>query len=532
MKFGSLKIERAVGAILAHSAGGLKKGRTLIADDVLRLREQGIAEVTAVRLAKSDVPEDQAAAAISTAIAGPGVAAQAPFTGRANLHAEAAGLVLVDEVLLHKVNRMHEAITIATLKSHEVVKVRQMLATVKIIPYAAPAVALKKVMALLRGKKLVRVAAFKRNNVGLVITHAPSTKPSLITKSETAIAERLGRLGSNLGAVSVAPHEIAATAKCIADMKAKGFSPILVFGASAISDRADVVPAALRAAKGQVVHLGMPVDPGNLLMLGRIGKVSVVGVPTCARSPKTNGFDWVLNRLCAGLKVTREDVMAMGAGGLLAEITSRPQPREGGSTAPTKPRIAAVVLAAGQSTRMGSNKLLAVLHGRPLLAQTVEQVRASGVDEVVVVTGHMAQDVRTALAGQAVRYVHNPDFALGLATSVRSGILALKDFDAAFICLGDMPLVRPVDMQRMMAAFDVEECRTLVAPAQGRKLGNPVLWGQEYFPALMALDGDRGARSLLEARREAIVEVAVEHDGILLDADTPEALEKVRAAKP
>jgi len=531
MKFGPLRVEKALGAILAHSAGGLKKGRVLTLDDIARLKDQGIVEVTAVRLTKVDVPEDQAAAAIAQAICGPGAAAQAPFTGRANLHAEAAGLIIVDEALLSKINRVHEAITIATLKSHDVVTARQMLATVKIIPFAAPAAALKKVLTLLKGKTLVRVAAFKAQRVGLVITHTPATKASLITKSETAIAERLARMGSGLAAVAVVAHETAATAACIAEMKAKGFSPILVFGASAIVDRADVVPAALKAAKGKVLHLGMPVDPGNLLMLGRLGKVPVLGVPSCARSPKVNGFDWVLNRLCAGLEVSREDVMAMGAGGLLAEISSRPQPREGGNRAPSRPRIAAVVLAAGLSSRMGSNKLLAELHGKPLLAQTVAQVLASGVDAVVVVTGHMAREVEASLQGKAVRFVHNVDYAQGLATSVRSGIDAVKDFDAAFVCLGDMPLVRAADLKRMTAAFDLEEGRTLIAPALGRKLGNPVLWGHDYFNAMQQLSGDRGARGLLEQHRDAVVEIAIEHEGIMLDADTPEALKKVRAAE-
>ena len=138
MKFGSVKIEKALGAILAHSAGGLKKGRVLSADDVARLRELGAVEVLVARHTKSDVAEDVAAAAIVKAICGAGAAAQAPFTGRANLHAEVAGLIIVDEALLHKVNRVHEAITIATLKSYDVVSARQMLATVKIIPYAAP----------------------------------------------------------------------------------------------------------------------------------------------------------------------------------------------------------------------------------------------------------------------------------------------------------------------------------------------------------------------------------------------------------
>ena len=529
MKFGLVKSEKALGAILAHSTGGLKKGRKLVADDLARLKEQGIAEVLAAELTKHDVPEDEAAAAIAKAICGPGISTQSPFTGRGNLHADVGGLVIVDEALLHKLNRVHEAITVATLKSYEVVAPRQMLATVKIIPYAAPAAAMKKVLGLLKSKKLLHVAAFKELRVGLVITQTRSTKPSLVIKSEKAIAERLVRLGSTLASVAVVAHEIEAVAKAIAAVTARGFSPILVFAASAIVDRADVVPAALKAAKGRVIHLGMPVDPGNLLMLGQLGAVDVIGVPSCARSSKINGFDLVLNRLCAGLIVTREDVMGMGAGGLLAEIASRPRPREGTFTALTKPRIAAVVLAAGQSTRMGSNKLLAELGGKPLLAQTVAQIKASGVDEVVVVTGHQKAEIESALVDAGVRVVHNPAFADGLSSSIRAGIQAVQNFDAAFICLGDMPLIRADDMKRMMAAFNVEEGRTLIAPALGRQLGNPVLWGQKHFTSLLALEGDRGARGLLETRREAIVEIPVEHECIFLDADTPEALADIKS---
>ena len=166
MKFGLLKTEKALGAILAHSAGGLKKGRRLSDDDLARLKQQGIAAVLAAKLTKLDVPEDQAAAAIAKAICGAGAVAQSPFTGRANLHAEVDGLVMIDETLLHKVNRVHEAITVATLKSYDVVAARQMLATVKIIPYAAPAAALKKILGLLKRKKLVRVSAFKPQRVG------------------------------------------------------------------------------------------------------------------------------------------------------------------------------------------------------------------------------------------------------------------------------------------------------------------------------------------------------------------------------
>ncbi|MEO9168372.1 MAG: nucleotidyltransferase family protein, partial [Aestuariivirga sp.] len=133
-----------------------------------------------------------------------------------------------------------------------------------------------------------------------------------------------------------------------------------------------------------------------------------------------------------------------------------------------------------------------------------------------------------ALSHTKVVIIHNPHYAGGLSTSVRSGIATVENFDAAFICLGDMPLIRAADMQRMMLKFNVEQGRILIAPTYRGQLGNPVLWGAKHFTALMALEGDRGARRLLEACREQITEIAVEHDGILLDADTPEALAEIR----
>lgn len=195
---------------------------------------------------------------------------------------------------------------------------------------------------------------------------------------------------------------------------------------------------------------------------------------------------------------------------------------------PMRPRIASVVLAAGQSTRMGTNKLLADFHGQPLIAATLSQIAASGVDAIFVITGHQEAEVKAACKGSPITFIHNPRYAKGLSTSVQEGITAAQNFDAAFICLGDMPLIRAEDLARMIEAFSVEDSRTLIVPARGRKLGNPVLWGAEHFPALMALKGDRGARSLLEAKRDMITEIEVAHDGIMRDADTPEALEEMR----
>ena len=328
MKFGPTSTSKALGTVLAHSIGGLKKGSMLGVEQIAQLEAQDIATVTVATLSDRDVGENEAAEQIAKAISGPDCLAYPSFTGRANVHAGKAGLVLVNEPMLLKANSVHEALTIACLKTHELVSQGQMLTTVKIITFGVPRSAFRKVLNILSKGKLVTVAPLQPLSFGLVITKTKSTKLSLITKSEKAIAERLTRLGSVLGRVMICDHEKNSIAVVIKEIKAAGHAPILIFGASAISDRADIVPSGLRKAGGRIVRLGMPVDPGNLLLLGELAKTPVIGVPTCARSPKLNGFDWVLNRLCAGLTIKAQDLTTMAVGGLLTEIQSRPQPRE------------------------------------------------------------------------------------------------------------------------------------------------------------------------------------------------------------
>jgi molybdenum cofactor cytidylyltransferase len=255
----------------------------------------------------------------------------------------------------------------------------------------------------------------------------------------------------------------------------------------------------------------------------------VLGAPGCARSPKENGFDWVLARLLCGLPVSRHDIMGMGVGGLLMEIVTRPQPRA--SDAPAGRQVAAIVLAAGKSTRMGGpNKLLSDVGGKPMVRIAVEQALASKASPVFVVTGHQQEQVRAALKDLPVTFVHNPNFADGLSTSVKAGVAALREeTDAAIVCLGDMPQVNAVLIDRMLGAFDPEKGALIVVPTADGKRGNPVLWSRRFFPELGALEGDVGARTLLAAYPEAVVDVAVTGEGAFLDVDTPDALAAVRA---
>jgi molybdenum cofactor cytidylyltransferase len=257
----------------------------------------------------------------------------------------------------------------------------------------------------------------------------------------------------------------------------------------------------------------------------------VVGLPGCARSPKLNGFDFVLSRLAAGLPVGSREIAAMGVGGLLMEIPTRPQPRdEPDAKLPHAPKVAAVVLAAGTSSRMGSNKLLADIDGKPLVRHAVEAALASAAQPVIVVTGNEEEKTRNALAGLNVSCVANPDFTKGLSTSLKAGIAAVPpDRDGAMIILGDMPGISGALIDKLIAAFDPAEDRVICVATRKGKHGNPVLWARRFFSEIAAIEGDVGAKSLIGAYGELVCEVEAADDAPLIDIDTPEALEAYRA---
>ena len=175
MQFGEVPVEQAEGAILVHSLRlgktALRKGRILSATDLAEIEAAGIHEITVVRLEPGDVREDPAADRIAAAAAGPGITTAPAFTGRANLFAEAKGVLVFDREQLDRLNLIDEAVTLGTLPPYAVVEPRQMVATVKIIPFAVPEEAVARCAAIAaEGGKLLRVAAFRPLAIGMIQT--------------------------------------------------------------------------------------------------------------------------------------------------------------------------------------------------------------------------------------------------------------------------------------------------------------------------------------------------------------------------
>jgi molybdenum cofactor cytidylyltransferase len=194
------------------------------------------------------------------------------------------------------------------------------------------------------------------------------------------------------------------------------------------------------------------------------------------------------------------------------------------------PRVAAIVLAAGRSTRMGAeNKLLADLGGTPMVRRVAEAALASRARPVLVVTGHMAAEVGATLAGLDVALVANPDYATGLASSLKAGIRAVPAGCAgALILLGDMPRIAPEHLNRLIDAFIADNGMVIVAPIRQGKRGNPIIWPSAFFPDLLLLEGDVGARSLLIEHANQVEEIELDTDGIFADIDTPDDLGRMR----
>ena len=528
MKFGAVPSEEARGTLLAHSlrvpGSTLRKGRVLGAEDVRALRRAGIDRVMVVRPEEGDLDESRAAATVAARLAGAGIACAAPVNGRVRMYATEPGLASLDERRVHELNAAGESVALATLRPWTRVERGQVLATLKVLPLA---LSRHEIDAL--GPHLspsVSVRAFRPLRVGLLQTRVEGTKDSLLEKTATVTRTRVESLRGSLLATRCCEHHEAAVGEALSDLRRIGLDLLLVIGASATMDRRDRIPRGIEGAGGVVERLGMPVDPGHLTLLARCGDMPVLVAPGSARSSRRGSFDLLLERFAARVPVDSGGVAALGVGGLEKVLHV---PTDVATSVRRPPRVAALVLAAGQSRRMGPvNKLLAVVDGAPMLARVVAHALESSACAVHVVTGFERLRVEEMLAGQDVQLVYNPGFERGISTSIAAGLSSLPaDVEGALICLGDMPAVSVEVLDRIIAAFDPGRGAEVCVPTCRGKRGNPVLWSRRFFADIRRIRGDAGARHLIGEHSEVVREVPIDDGSILMDVDSPEALARV-----
>lgn len=533
MKFGDTPLSKAQGAILAHSirigARTFKKGISLKSGDIKYLVEHGVNSLVLARLSESDLDENKAAQKLAKALKSAGLSTGRAGTGRCNLIATRDGLIQIDKKIIDNLNQKNEAITISTVGPNSVLKTGDIAATVKIITFGVSDKIVSACCKKINQKQPFKLHPFKKLRVGLIQTTFPGFKNNLIEKAHQVTQNRIDALGSDFSHEIICGHGKTEITAAILEMHRRKITTLLILGASAITDRRDIVPQAVLQAGGILEHFGMPVDPGNLLLLAKLKAMHILGIPGSARSPRPHGFDWILQRLAAGISVGSKDITAMGVGGLLKEIPTRPMPRKHNENrVPTKRKnIAAIILAAGQSRRMGKeNKMLIKIDGKPMVRHSVEAVMQAGINKICVVTGYQSKKLENALDGLKFKLVKNSQYSEGLSSSLKAGVNALPEsIEGALVLLGDMPRVNPSHLNLLMEAFNPDENKLICVPTSQGKRGNPVLWHKRFFSSISEVSGDVGARHLIGEYDDYVVDVEMNDNAVILDLDTPGAVQ-------
>jgi molybdenum cofactor cytidylyltransferase len=532
MRFGDVPSAEAEGLILAHSLnvgdGRIRKGTVLGQRDIERLEDAKIDTIAAVRLDDGDVGENEAAQSLSIALAGHNIKATPASTGRSNLISICRGLLTIDEDRVNAFNAVHESLTLSTIRPFSFLEEGELAATIKIIPFAVRRDILDRAAQHSGKSAPICLHPFRPATIGLIQTEIAKAKPKIANKTVQVTRARVEGLGSELRREIRCRHDSRTIAETLSFLIDDGCDPIIIIGASAVADRSDVVPMGIIHAGGNIVHFGMPVDPGNILLLGQIGKVHVIVAPGSARSPILHGFDWVLQRILAGIDVGPDEFSRMGVGGLLKEISTRPQLRisAGRTNNEGQRKVCSIILAAGRSTRMGEiNKMTLEIGGKAMVVRAVEAALGSRSDESLVVTGHDGEAISELISGYDLPAIVNPNFSNGLSTSVKVGVGQISDVcDGAIFLLGDMPGIESNHIDRLIDAFERSEHKAICVSTHDGKRGNPILWPRRYFAELLALKGDIGGRNLIGRYQDAVIEVE-QGPVASLDIDTPEAFE-------
>jgi len=539
MIFDRFDCDAAEGIILAHTiripGKTFKKGRVLSAGDVLEMQCNGIEQVSGARLEPGDVDEDQAALELARALSSSLLSIGKPIAGRCNLHADSDGLAKINREVIDGINQCDSGIVIATLSEHAQCVQQQAVASIKVIPFAVSREQLDVALAIAAGgSPVIGLTPYRPLSAALILTETSGFKESLLESTSRVTRERVEALGGQLVCESRCSHTIEEVSSALRTALESSPDLILICGASITVDPADIIPSAIVDCGGTIDHFGMPVEPGNMLLLAHMADCPVINLPGCSRSPKLNGLDWVMQRLAVGMPVGKKEILSMGVGGLIKDISHRWRMREQAMLIEqfqSQHKVAAIVLAAGRSSRMGEqHKVLAPVGGITMIKRVVDAVVKSEILSTTVVTGARAEGVANELRGCNVSITHNSDYRDGIASSLKRGLSSLpEDIDGVMILLADMPFITATHINELLAEFNPATERDIVAPIREGRLGNPVIWSARYIPAMMKLSGDRGARPLLDEFAANVWEVPMGDDAIFMDVDTSEELREANS---
>lgn len=329
MRVCTLPVAEAVGHILCHNladATGHKlfaKGHIIQQADLPGLSSLGLREIYVAVMEPGDVHENVAAQRLAAAVMGTGCTATRAHAGRVNLLAAHDGPLAIDESALLAVNDC-DGLTIATRRNHTLLRARQTIATIKVIPFAVPEERLSRAEAIGRANGgIIGVRPLQLRQFGVVLVSSPPAQQRLSKGVYPAIAGRISDLGAHVAALLYVEPTVEAIAEALKSLRAQGVELIIIAGETSIMDQNDITPQGIRLAGARIEHYGAPVEPGNLFLLaylerpGNAVSLPIIGAPGCVRSRSTNIVDMLLPRLMAAERVSRRDIIALGHGGLV-----------------------------------------------------------------------------------------------------------------------------------------------------------------------------------------------------------------------
>lgn len=323
MRVKKVPIEQALGHILLHNQTGvdgrkaLKKGRHLTSADIVTLKSLGRTDIYVAALEAEDIDENEAARQLGLSLQDEYLQPSKATTGRVNLVAKTAGLFKTDIAALLTLNDL-SGITLATLPTNTVVTPKKIVATIKIIPYGLPQTSLQSAQSMLNEHRpLVQIKPFTIKQVTLITTGSEAARHKVVSGFTPALRDRLATYNAKLVEGPYVPEDEQKISQAITGALARNTEMILIAGETSIMDTDDITPRAIKAAGGEIVHYGVPVEPGNLLLLAYHNQIPIVGAPGCAKSKSYNVVDMVLPRLAVGERLTRRDLIALGHGGYL-----------------------------------------------------------------------------------------------------------------------------------------------------------------------------------------------------------------------
>jgi len=329
MKFGPVPIDEAAGKILAHNIPrsdgrrAIRKGKFLRTEDISALRREGFSRVYAAELEPGDVEENLAASQIAAASIGEGLYTQKASSGKVSIDAQYDGVFRVDQAALAHLNAC-DGIAFATVRSFASIKKGQTVATVKVIPYALPSDAFTGIVqAARRADPLLQARELTARKVTLLVMGFPAVEKKLFDTYTPPLQKRVESAGSTIVGQDFVQltglDDDVALAEALNRQTAQATDLIILISETSTMDANDIAPRGIRLAEGEVACVGAPVDPGNLLMIAYLGRTPILGVPGCARSPKSNIVDLILPALLSGIRITRSDIAQLGHGGFLEE---------------------------------------------------------------------------------------------------------------------------------------------------------------------------------------------------------------------